>query len=212
MQFHNETEYIVDGMTFTKRELFDRCLETYWFKMTFHLLIGILIILLAFPNMLLIRLIRGILFVIVIVNIIIFKLLLDINFKIERILNNAQIITTNLVLNMCKRRVKYYLLNGEYFLYSIYYDSQNERSIPFYYKGHVDRPVHIMQPFKKGESIRDLKTIKVLVNSNDYSEYFVLFREELNIDMSRDKYYQMMNWVNYVIFYGFIITLVVLGN
>ncbi|MBQ9984378.1 MAG: hypothetical protein IJP29_07290 [Lachnospiraceae bacterium] len=194
----------IDGLYFDKKSLLERCLEIYWFNFSFNLLIGVLMILCANPNMLSVSFIRWIVLSMIIANIIILIRIYNVSLKINRIFNNGKILKTNVLREKTSFRLSHSLLVGSYCIYSMYFDGLNGKSFPFMFKGHIDRPVDLTKPFKQGEDWRDLKTINVLVNADDYNDYFVLFREELNIDTSR-RSYGPVNLIDYILWYGGII-------
>ena len=188
--------------------LLERSLEVYWFNFSINLLIGVLMILCAYPNMLTVTFIRWIVLLLIIVNIIILKRIHRVILRIERIFNNGKILKSKVLREKTCCRLSYSLFVGSYCIYSMYFDHLKGQSVSFVYKGHIDRPVYLMKPFKQGEDWRDMETINVLVNADDYSDYFVLFREELNIDTSRRWSYGPINLVDYILWYGSVIFLI----
>lgn len=198
----------IDGIFFDKKRLLNRCLEIYWFKFSFNFMLGILLFLFAHPNMLSVSFIRWIVLVVVVINLIIINKIRIISLKINRIFNSGKIIKTNVISELSYERASRFLFVGRYHICSMYFDCSRGENIAFYFNGHSDRPVCLMKPFRQGKDIRDLKTIDVLVNVNNYNEYFVLFREELNIDISRKWYFKPINVIDYLLWYGSVIFLI----
>lgn len=208
--FHNDS-CTIGGLCYDKKSLLERCLEIYWFNFSFNLLMGILLFLVIQPQRLSVAFrcfMVIIVMIVIIVNVIILKKIYNISLKIDRIFNNGKILKSNVIKEWSYFRLSHSLFVGSYCIYSSYFDDIKEKSFQFTFKGHIDRPVHILRPFKQGEDLRDLKTINVLVNADDYNDYFVLFREELNIDKSKRWSYGPVNLIDYILWYGSIIFLI----
>lgn len=204
MLVHDE-KFEFDNFHFSRYSLLDRCLEVYWIEITFNLLLGMLIIVIFHPRLLLSSVVCAVLILVVLLNVIILKRIYNILLKIDRIKNNSKVVTSKVISEMCFRRIQWSLLVGEFELHSVYFDAEQNKNIIFSYKGHCDRPVHIPQMFQQGESIRDLEKINVLINKDDYNDYFVLFREALNVDTCRKKPHIVAKILYYIFFYGFVL-------
>lgn len=184
----------IDGLEFSRYSLLNRCREIDWVRISMNLLIGILIMIICHPRLLLSIVVWFALILVVLLNIIILNRIHEILLKIDRILKNGKIITSKVISEMSIRRLQWPLLFGEVELHSSYFDPQQNKNNMFCYKG-----------VARGASISNLEEVKVLVNKDDYNDYFVLLIEELDINISGNKFDAFSRMLNYVLFYGFVL-------
>ena len=106
--------------------------------------------------------------------------------QVIRIINNAYILEAPILKAESVHRFsrdynpKYFLKIscGDVFVSATYFDKVKERQ--YLFEGYYDLPPYSRNSlYQRGKSLKDLEKIHILVNKNNYNEYVILLKEEL---------------------------------
>ncbi len=106
--------------------------------------------------------------------------------RMIRILSNACILETKIIkLETTIRFSQDYnpqyfgkIVFGDVYVSTSYFDNKNQRQ--YFFEGYYNLPPYSRNNlFRQGKTLKDLKTVDVLVNEENYNEYVILLTEEL---------------------------------